>query len=192
MKKFLAILLAMLILLSFAACSFMKVKHPVMEVTQPLETQPQRVIGNKVGNLCQSFQVELADENGSTGEFTDPTATGKITVINFWGTWCSPCKSELPEFDQFARDYDVKVYAIHSIDGKEKMPAYIQENFPDSPIIFAYDEKVEGQILDKYFTLLGGSTGYPYTVVLDENGVIIHTQTGTMSYENLQQLYESA
>ncbi len=182
MKKLFAVMLALLTLLGLAACG--STQETTAPATQPEETQPSR--GNQVGQLCHSFQVEIGNAEGPTGEYADPTATGKITVINFWGTWCTPCKDELPHFDQFARDYDVKVYAIHSYENKRKMPAYIGENYADSPIVFCYDEAPESGYLDKYFTLLGGSTGYPYTVILDETGVILYTHTGMMTYEELQ------
>ncbi len=190
MKKLLTVLLAVLMLLSLAACTDSQTGETTAPATEPPVNEPPR--GNQVGQLCYSFQVETGTADGPTGEFADPTAAGKFTVINFWGTWCDPCKSELPHFDQFARDYDVKLYAIHSVDGKRKMPEYIEKNYPDSPIIFCYDEKSADAILDKNFLLLGGSTGYPYTVVLDENGVILYTHTGMMDYEQLKQLYESA
>ena len=52
--------------------------------------------GNQIGDLCYGYELELIDSTGLTGETLDPTTTGKITVINFWGTWCAPCVNELP------------------------------------------------------------------------------------------------
>ncbi len=186
MKRVFAFLLLVLTVFSLCACAGTENN----ETTAP--TEPQLVQGNQVGNICYPFQVEIGTKDGPTGEFVDPTATGKVTVINFWATWCEPCKTELPHFEQFARDNDINLFAIHAVDGKRKMPAYITENYADSPIIFCYDEKSDGAVLDKYFSLLGGTTGYPYTVVLDENGVILYTHTGMMSYDELKAVIDPA
>ncbi len=189
MKTLLAVLLAALMLFSLAACGKIggEVTFPdqTQQTTKPDETQPE--IGHKIGNLCPSFQVETGNAQGPTGEYIDPTAMGKVTIINFWGTWCNPCTSELPHFDRFARENDVKVIAIHSVEGKRKMPEFIEKSYGDSPIIFAYDQEVKGS-LDRYFTLLGGSVGYPYTVVLDAEGIVLYTHTGMMTYEQLEEI----
>jgi thiol-disulfide isomerase/thioredoxin len=58
--------------------------------------------GTEVGNLCYGYDLPLVDGTGTTGETLDPTKTGKVTIINFWGTWCTPCVNELPYFDQIA------------------------------------------------------------------------------------------
>lgn len=188
MKKLLAVCLAVLILL-LTACGIIP-NNKTTAPTEPETTLPP--VGTEIGNLCPSFRVEIGSEDGATGEFVDPTDTGKVTVINFWGTWCNPCTSELPHFDQFARENDVNIYAIHSVEGKKKMPQFIAEYYSDSPIVFCYDEPSEESFLDKYFSLLGGYQGYPYTVVLDADGVILHTQTGMMSYEDLEAIVNTA
>ena len=93
---------------------------------------------------------------------------GQGVVLNFWGTWCTPCVNELPYFEQIANEYkeNVAVIAIHSEMLKETAPAYIKEHYPNSDLIFACDTENAG-----YYTTLGGRGTYPYTVILDENGI---------------------
>ncbi len=182
MKKILAVILAMLTLCSLAACEAVKQE----ETAAP--TEPPIPVGNQVGEKCYSFQVELADENGPTGQWIDPTVTGKITVVNFWGTWCNPCVAELPHFEEIAGNYDVEIVAIHSVENNRDMPDFIKERYPDSPLTFAYDEKAESGYMDKNYGLLGGQGYYPYTLVLDSEGVIVHIQDGAMSYEQLEEI----
>ncbi len=90
--------------------------------------------GNQIGDYCYSYDLRVVDGTGILSETADPTASGKITVINFWGTWCTPCVAELPYFDQIAREYpdQVAVYAIHTDMGQVALevppfpaPAYI-------------------------------------------------------------------
>ena len=143
--------------------------------TQPSGDAP--VVGNQVGNLAPSFLLEIVTAEGITADTVDATATGKVTVINFWGTWCGPCVAELPYFDEVAATYADKltVIAIHSNQGIDTAPAYIQEHYPMSNIIFAKDNEGANPINGAFYTTLGFNMTYPATVVLDENGVIIYT-----------------
>ena len=84
--------------------------------------------GNQVDTLCYSANLDVMGHEGRTGETIDPSATGKITVLNFWGTWCPPCVAELPDFDRIAREYadKVEVIAVHGVLG-DTGPAYIAQ-----------------------------------------------------------------
>ena len=141
--------------------------------------------GNQVGDLCYNYDLEIVDEKGGSGETFDPTATGKITIINFWGTWCTPCVNELPYFEQVATEYpeDVLVVAIHSSISKETAPEYIGKYYADSPMVFSWDGG-EG-FTGEYYTALGGRGTYPYTVVLDADGIIQKIFVSSVTYEDL-------
>ncbi len=142
-------------------------------------------IGTSIGKTCPDYKIPLlfSDEKVSINSLR-----GKVVVINFWGTWCGPCKSELPHFNEIANEKadEVVILTVHSIytagDAPDKS-TYITENFPDSKMIFASDEMM-GQY-EKYFHLLGGNGGYPFTVILDENGVIKYKRTGAFTKEAL-------
>ena len=149
--------------------------------------------GTEVGNLCYGYDLPLVDGSGATGETLDPTKTGKITIINFWGTWCTPCVNELPYFDQIASDYpeDVTVIAVHSALSGETAPEYIGKYYPDSKLHFAVDYALDEFGLNSgYYTSLGGRGTWPYTVVLDENGIIVSIFVNSLEYEDLQAVVE--
>jgi len=158
---------------------------------QPDQTNPNPGIvsadrGNEVGTLCYDYDLELMDKNGNTGEILKPTETGKITVINFWGTWCTPCVNELPYFQQIADNYadDVCVIAIHSALSRETAPAYIAGHYPDSRLLFSADggEGFNGE----YYTALGGRGTYPYTLILDQQGIIQKIFVSSVTYKDLE------
>ena len=149
------------------------------------DQKPAPVLGNKVGNLCYNYDLRPVF---GTDVININDYRGKVVVVNFWGTWCGPCKEELPEFNQFASDYADKavVIAIHSSYQQNTAESYINEHFPDSNMIFALDDPINaGSNVDIYFSMLGGTTAYPITIILDENGVILHWQMGKLSYEKL-------
>ncbi len=145
--------------------------------------------GNQVGDLCYSYELELIDENGPTGQTLNPSQNGKITVINFWGTWCGPCVKELPYFQQIAEEYadSVTVVAIHSAGLSSTAPAYIGENYPDSKLLFSWEQGENETDMDgEYYLKLGGLSAYPYTVILDETGVIRYIFFSSVHYEDLK------
>ena len=151
-------------------------------------------LGSEVGDLCYSYDLEIIDASGLLTDTIDPTATGRITIVNFWGTWCTPCVNELPYFDQIASDYadSVTVIAIHTHMVVDTAPAYIASHYPDSDIVFAKDYPTdEIGLVGGYYSSLGGRGTFPYTVVLDENGIIRNIFVAALEYEDLQAAVEA-
>ncbi len=147
--------------------------------------------GNQEGDLCYNYDLPIVNGNGDTGEVFDPTATGKIMIINFWGTWCTPCVNELPYFDAIASQYSdtVSVVAIHSSISKETAPAYIAEYYPQTDMLFSWDGG-EG-FTGEYYTALGGRGTYPFTVILDEDGIIQKIFFSSVTYDDLKGVVDS-
>ena len=148
--------------------------------------------GNQVGEYCYGYDLEVVTGDGVTDQTIDPTATGKVTVINFWGTWCTPCVNELPYFDQIAAEHadTVTVIAIHTNLVSHTEPEYIAGHYPNSGIIFARDYILD--TAEGYYTTLGGRGTYPYTLVLDENGIITKIFFSSVTYEDLKTAVEDA
>lgn len=172
-------------------------------------------LGTQVGNTAPGLDLVVFDENGTfpldnqaSGPWSSTTFDGnevlafnpsknggKVTIINFWGTWCPGCVAELPYFDRIASEYkdQVTVLAIHTdYRYKETASDYVLNNYKDSQIIFAKDEALNDEI-DKYFTDLGGKNNmYPFTVILDENGVILASLPRSVTYEELKSIVDTS
>lgn len=150
-------------------------------------------MGSKVGQRAITKELELISGEGAVNisQFK-----GKVVVLNFWGTWCGPCKSELPDFDEIATEYSdsVAVVAVHTAfdaASKAAAPDYVEQNFPNSKIYFAFDKAI-GAYDDEYYTLMNGDGSYPTTFVIDERGVITKVKVGMMSYEELKNCIDAA
>ena len=163
--------------------------QPEQEPTSEPETEPKPgslpALGTDIGNLAPTMSLVKLDGGAvNTADFA-----GKVVVINVWGTWCPPCRNELPDFDRIASEYDgeVVVLAVHSNSGRNNVPGYVETNFPDSKIVFAYDT-----VSDDYHALIGGTIYYPRTVILDERGVITYAADGAISYDYLKYLVNNA
>ena len=149
--------------------------------------------GEEVGDRCPIMTLDLVDGSGS---ISISSLRGKVVVINFWGTWCGPCKAELPYFNRIASEYEgeVVVLTIHTAynkTSKAEAPGYISEHFDGSKMLFAYDIPYD-DYSDEYYTALGGLGGYPMTLVLDDRGVISFTKQNSMHYEELKDAVENA
>ena len=150
------------------------------------------VQGTEIGDRCFGAELSVITPQGIGSETIDPTGTGKVTIVNFWGTWCTPCVNELPYFDQIARDYgdSVAVIAVHTNMVSQTAPDYIGLYYGDSPIVFAKDYPGEDGTGELYYTALGGRGTYPYTLVLDESGIIRQVFFAALEYEDLKQAIE--
>ena len=147
---------------------------------EPTEAPTEPAYGYEIGDPCYDATLPLFNE----GTYTVREGKGKITVLNFWGTWCGPCKNEMPHFDRIATEYanDLRIVTIHSEYGSGSAEAYIAANFPDSNIIFAYDPG------DSDYDRVARDSVYPITVILDENGIITHRIRGSISYTTLKNM----
>ncbi len=137
--------------------------------------QPELPVGKEVGMLAPDFTAPIY----GGGSFTLSEHRGKITIVNFWATWCTACVHELPFFDQLQADYSdtVDVIALHAVQVTDDVDAYLAGfNYK---IPFALDET--GGIIKSF----GGSTTLPMTVIIDPNGVITYNKVGSVTYDFL-------
>ena len=172
-------------------------KDPAQQLpsTPPAEDQttadpdtPTAPIGNRVGELCYDATLPIIEASGISDQTVTLSALrGKVVVINFWGTWCSPCVAELPHFDDVATQYGdaVAVLALHTAYGQQEAGAYIGKNYPASAIIFGLDDR-------DYYTTLGGKGTYPMTIVLDAQGVVTARFVGSITHDELVAAVEDA
>ena len=162
-------------------------KKPVIIDQTDKELPPY---GTEIGNSCLPYELELFDADGLKAEKIDPTKYGKVTVVNFWGTWCGPCVAELPHFNSLAGEYgeEIAVIAIHSDTGFDTAPSFVSKNYGDSPMIFAKDDKNEVYHTD----YLQCGDAYPVTFVLDSRGVISSKFVSSVTEKDLRDAIDKA
>ena len=158
------------------------------DTTDNTEEEDDIPMGSAIGQKCPTYSLELVD---GSGKVNVKDFKGKMVIVNFWGVWCGPCKEELPDFNQVATEYkdDVVVLTIHTTSNRNQAPEYIAKHFPESDMIFAYDLPLTKEI-DMYFNLLGGSSYYPRTVILDRDGIVLFSYDGKLEHSTLVQIIE--
>ncbi len=185
-------LILMIAIMIFCAVSVWNDKSntSITPIPDTSQSETDIPIGTNPGDMCYGMDLQIITKDSILDETINPAATGKVTVINFWGTWCSGCVKELPYFDRIASEYkdSVDVIAIHTDMLKDTAPEYIKDNYSDSNMIFAKDTSSEGANADIYYSALGGRGAYPMTIIIDERGVIHYSVLTALTYEELEKM----
>ena len=110
---------------------------------------------------------------------------GKVLVVNFWATWCEPCREEMPQFVQAQRELGSKglQFVGIAVDQPDKVIQFAKELGLNYPALIAGYDAIE---LSKP---LGNRLGaLPFTVILDRNGRVAHTQLGPLKAGQLRSI----
>ena len=113
---------------------------------------------------------------------------GKILVINFWATWCTPCLKEIPMFNRVQKEYapDGVQFIGIAIDNKASINKFIQKTPIDYPVL--YGIKSTTKLVQDY----GNAAGVlPYTVFIDRAGKIQRIAPGQLREKYTRESIES-
>ena len=110
---------------------------------------------------------------------------GKVLVVNFWATWCEPCREEMPQFVQAQRELGPRglQFIGIAVDQPDKVIQFASEldlNYP--ALIGGYDAFELSRPLGNRLAAL------PFTVIIDREGRVVHTQLGPLKKGQLQSI----
>jgi thiol-disulfide isomerase/thioredoxin len=113
-----------------------------------------------------------------TEEAADWGAEGKPLVVNFWASWCTPCKKEMPAFEEVAQDLDGKVVIVGvtdtlDLDGSREAAEKAGVTYP---LLVDEDQDLQSDL---------GIAGLPATIFVDEDGTIVGRHLGALTRDEL-------
>ncbi|MFD3257032.1 peroxiredoxin family protein [Paenibacillus lentus] len=152
---------------------------------QAAEEDESIPVGLKIGNRAPNFTLQNLD--GEEVQLSD--YRGKTVLLNFWASWCPPCRIEMPHMEKFYTKYaskDAVVLAVnmtHLEESQENVKAFIE----DFGLTFPHALDLTGRITDQYQVI-----AYPTTYVLDSKGVISQRIQGAIDYNGMKEAYSKA
>lgn len=166
-------LLNSLIVVSGLLLGIVHYKLKPVPTTDEVRNQARTMIGYTEwrGQIAPDF--ELKTENGATFRLSESVGR-KIIVLNFFATWCGPCRAEMPELNRYFNQHKSDSFLLLGIDSEEQ---------PDRVEDFLRELKVDfpagidrGSIQRKY-----GVTSFPTTVLIGVDGKVQFYETGALA-----------
>ena len=142
----------------------------VQEIVAKKSMTAEAVINTKVDDFS------LSDVDGEQRHLSE--WQGKVIVLNFWATWCPPCREEIPAFIELQQQYsnDGLQFIGIALQEAEEIRDFIKEFDVNYPSLVGADDVI------KIASKLGNDIGaLPYTVIINRDGVISFTRRGPLS-----------
>ncbi len=122
---------------------------------------------------------ELKDVDGKTVKASD--FDGKVVILDFWATWCPPCKAEIPGFVELQKQYGDKGLVVIGVSLDEQGPAvvkpFMKQFEMNYPVVMG-----DAKIVQAY----GGIEGIPTTFIIDRSGNIVAGHVGYVAKETFE------
>ncbi len=120
-------------------------------------------------------EYALVDARGNRHELADNR--GRITLVNFWATWCPPCVHEIPSMNRLAAAYDEREFGIVSINYREE-PEHILEFMREVEVDFPVLMDQDGRVSDEW-----GVFAFPSSFILDREGRIRYSVNTAIEWD---------
>ena len=116
---------------------------------------------------------------------------GKVVVVDFWATWCEPCKSEIPGYIELQKKYGAEGLVIVGVSLDKKKPAAVQKFAEEMGMNYTL---VMGAIedVDKFGGDPNGDIVLPTTFLINRAGRVIHQKQGLMEHAKYEAIVKQA
>ncbi|MBN6205431.1 redoxin domain-containing protein [Ralstonia pickettii] len=144
------------------------------------DNETEEVIGLEIGNRAPDFELQTLD--GEQVKLSD--YQGSRVMLNFWATWCPPCRAEMPDMEKFHQDKDVVILAVNLTETESNMKViedFVEEYELSFPILL--DEHIE--VASLYMV-----QPIPTSYMIDSNGIVQNKAFGALNYQLMVNEFE--
>ncbi|AXI10080.1 alkyl hydroperoxide reductase [Oceanobacillus zhaokaii] len=137
-------------------------------------------VGLSIGNFAPNFRLQTL--KGESVQLSD--YHGSRVILNFWNTWCEPCRTEMPDLEKFYQDKDVVVLAVNLVNtepSKQKIRDFVKDLDLQFPVLL--DEGNDVGLIYEIHQI-------PTSFMIDSNGIIQYKALGVLNYELIDQEFE--
>ncbi len=171
-KKFILLLLALGVLVGGAAAGY--------RILSSEYTKQNLSGGASEKNAPQAPDFTVLSQSGEGVKLS--SRFGKPLVVNFWATWCGPCKSELPAFEAASREHEnVEFLMVNLTDGQRETREIVEKFVADNDYTFPVYYDTLTSAANAY-----GVYGVPVTYFISSDGTIRNSYMGAMSADQLE------
>lgn len=148
-------------------------------------------LGETTNDVKEMFALERGDEapdfelttlDGETVKLSD--FRGEKVLLNFWATWCPPCRAEMPDMQKFHADYDATILAVN-LSSTEKSPEVVQQFLDEYGVTFT----VLSDDLTHVASLYNANV-LPTSYLINSKGEVHNIAVGALNYEMMVQAFE--
>lgn len=165
MKKIVIFLLAAVMITSMSTAAFGAGKDFKMPV-----------VGIEEGNAIPDFT--LVDLNGKKTNIKD--YRGKVVFLNFWATWCPPCRQEMPSMETLWQKSKGKPFVILAVSVDDADTKKVADFIAKNKYTFPVFHDVTGELSQQFLI-----RSIPTTFILDTKGIIIEKMSGAADWSTL-------
>jgi|WetSurMetagenome_2_1015567.scaffolds.fasta_scaffold151278_2 thiol-disulfide isomerase/thioredoxin len=134
----------------------------------------ESVEASKEVNVAPNFTWT---ENGTKKSLTD--FKGKVVLINFWATWCGPCKKEMPDLSKISEELKEKDFKMIGMNVFQQPSAPKVEDYLKSNPVSYINVDCNDELVQAFAKASGNDmTAVPVTFILDKEGKIVETAVG--------------
>jgi thiol-disulfide isomerase/thioredoxin len=136
-------------------------------------------VGTEIGEAAPNFT--LPNLNNKKINLSD--YQGTKVFINFWASWCPPCRAEMPDLQTLNENYkdEIVILAVNVGENKSTAANFMMQNELNFSVLLDKDKSTAQNYLVR---------GVPTSYLLDQNGVIINKVVGAISYQKMLELAE--
>jgi thiol-disulfide isomerase/thioredoxin len=144
---------------------------------QNTATEVAAEVGTEIGMEAPEFSsINMNEQEVNLSDYQ-----GKKVFLNFWASWCPPCRQEMPDMQKVHEEYGDKiaVLAVNIGENKSTVGDFMRQNKLNLPVLLDLNKSIAQNYLVR---------AIPTTYILDEDGIIIEKTFGALSYQSMLEL----